>query len=469
MLSNTELKQIINHATLPGVDFAELYIQDVRRTSVVREEEKITEFINGCSQGAGLRLLVGDTTYFASTNNVCPESLKVLAKQVSKQVTSRTRNKRRTLHKVTKWKMHVASLPCNVILPETIPAERKAKLVTSMDNVARKVVSDGTLHQVQVGYSDGIKNITIANSSGILTREQRCYTFLTVTVTTGRQSVIQSGHEVLGGTVGWEKFEKDDPFRYARIAARRARQLLDAEPAEAREMPVVISSEAGGTMIHEAIGHCLEADLVQKGISPAYRGKLGQQVASEKLTVVDDGTLPTRNGSYAFDDEGTPAQRTVLVEKGILKSYMYDNFTAGKDHCKSTGNGRRNSFVHKPIPRMSNTFILPGNEKPQKIIASVESGLFVKRLGGGEVNTANGDFVFEVEEGYKIKDGQVSSPVRGALLIGNGPEVLKSISRVGNDLGFGLGTCGKDGQGVPVGDGQPTLLIPRITIGGSGI
>jgi len=469
VVNNTELKQIVNRAILPGVDFVELYIQDTHRTSIVREEEKITEFINGCSQGAGLRLLVGDTTYFASTNNVCFESLKTLAKQVGEQVTYRAGGRRQTTHKVVRWKTRVAFLPDNIILPETIPAERKTKLVTSMDSVARKVISDGTLHQVRVGYSDGIKNVTIANSLGMLTREQRCYTFLTITVTTGKRSVIQSGHEVLGGTVGWEKFEKDSPFRYARIAAQRARQLLDAEPAKAQEVPVVISSEAGGTMIHEAIGHCLEADLVQKGISPAYHGKLGQQVASRKLTVVDDGTLPTRNGSYAFDDEGTPAQRTVLIEKGILKSYMYDNFTAGKDHCKSTGNGRRNSFIHKPIPRMSNTFVLPGNEDPQKIIASVKSGLFIKRLGGGEVNTANGDFVFEIEEGYKIENGRVSSPVRGALLIGNGPEVLRSISRVGNDLDFGLGTCGKDGQGVPVGDGQPTLLIPRITVGGSGI
>jgi TldD protein len=231
-------------------------------------------------------------------------------------------------------------------------------------------------------------------------------------------------------------------------------------------MPVVLSSEAGGTMVHEAIGHGLEADLVQAGVS-VYRGRLGEKVASELVTVVDDATLPYARGSFAFDSEGSPAQRTVLVENGVLKGYMYDRLSAMKDGCASTGNGRRESYRHRPIVRMTNTLIASGLSAPEEILASVKSGLFVKRMGGGQVNTVSGDFVFQVSEGYLIENGSIGEPVRDATLTGNGPEVLKKIAMVGNDLGFAIGTCGKDGQGVPVADAQPTLLIAGITVGGA--
>jgi len=219
-------------------------------------------------------------------------------------------------------------------------------------------------------------------------------------------------------------------------------------------------------MVHEAIGHGLEADLAQAGLS-VYAGKVGQQVASPLVTVVDDATLPHARGSFFFDDEGTPAQRTVLVEDGILKGYLYDRLSAFKDGCRSTGNGRRESYQAKPIVRMTNTLIAPGEALPEAIIAGVEQGLLVRKMGGGQVNTVNGDFMFEVSEGYLIEKGQVGEPVRGATLTGNGPEVLRRVARVGNDLGFGIGTCGKDGQGVPVSDAQPTLLIEQITVGGA--
>lgn len=230
-------------------------------------------------------------------------------------------------------------------------------------------------------------------------------------------------------------------------------------------MPVVISAAAGGTMIHEAVGHGLEADLVQQGLS-VYSNKKGQQIASELVTVIDDSTLPNRRGSFRFDDEGRPSQRTVLVEKGILKGFMYDRFTAMKDKCASTANGRRESYESRPIPRMTNTFIAPGGSDPQEIIRSVDRGFFVKKMGGGQVNTVTGEFVFEVSEGYIVEKGQISEPVRGATLIGNGPEVLRSIDMVGNDLGFSIGTCGKDAQGVPVSDAMPTVRIPDIVVGG---
>jgi TldD protein len=231
-------------------------------------------------------------------------------------------------------------------------------------------------------------------------------------------------------------------------------------------MPVVLSSEAGGTMVHEAIGHGLEADLVQSGIS-VYRGKLGEEVASRLVTVIDDATIPFARGSFYFDSEGSPGQKTILVENGILKGYMYDRLTAMKDNRVSTGNGRRESYHAKPIVRMTNTIIAPGETEPQEIVKSVPQGLFVKKMGGGQVNTVTGDFMFEVSEGYLIENGMVCEPVRGATLTGNGPEVLKKILKVGSDLGFGIGTCGKDGQGVPVADAQPTLLIADMIVGGA--
>ena len=242
--------------------------------------------------------------------------------------------------------------------------------------------------------------------------------------------------------------------------------MLTARKAPAGMMPVVISSEAGGTMVHEAIGHGLEADLAQAGMS-VYAGKIGIQVASSLVTVIDDATIPNARGSYSFDDEGVPSQKTVLVENGVLKRYLYDRLSAMKDGCASTGNGRRESYHAKPIVRMSNTLIAPGETTPESIIREVERGLFVRKMGGGQVNTVTGDFVFEVSEGYLIENGVVGEPVRGATLTGNGPEVLKKVTKVGNDLGFGIGTCGKEGQGAPVSDAQPTLLISEITVGGA--
>jgi TldD protein len=218
-------------------------------------------------------------------------------------------------------------------------------------------------------------------------------------------------------------------------------------------------------MIHEAIGHGLEADLAQQGLS-VYSNKIGQRVASPLITVIDDATMPSKRGSFCFDDEGTPSQRTVLVKEGILQGYLYDNYTALKDKTISTGNGRRESFEHRPIPRMTNTFIVPGTSSPEDVVYSVVKGLLVKKMGGGQVNTVTGDFVFEVQEGYKIENGTVGDPVRGATLIGNGPNVLESIDMVSSDLGFSIGTCGKDAQGVPVSDAMPTLRIPEMVVGG---
>jgi TldD protein len=241
--------------------------------------------------------------------------------------------------------------------------------------------------------------------------------------------------------------------------------MLTARRAPGGRMPIIISSEAGGTMIHEAIGHGLEADLAQQGLS-VYSCKIGAEVASEIVTVIDDSTLPGKRGSFRFDDEGVPSQRTVLVDRGKLAGYMYDRLTAVRDGVASTGNGRRESYRHRPIPRMTNTFIAPGDSPPEDIIKATPEGLFVKKMGGGQVNTVGGDFVFDVQEGYMIRNGAICEPVRGATLSGSGPSVLKSIDMVASDLGFSIGTCGKDSQGVPVSDAMPTVRIREMVVGG---
>jgi TldD protein len=277
--------------------------------------------------------------------------------------------------------------------------------------------------------------------------------------------VIQTGYEAAGGLTGFELFDEHPMDVIALKAAARAVMMLKARRAPGGRMPVIISSEAGGTMIHEAIGHGLEADLAQHGLS-VYSKKIGEQVASSVITVIDDATIPNKRGSFRFDDEGTPSKRNVLVKDGVLVGYMYDNYSALIDGVSSTGNGRRESYESKPIPRMTNTLIAPGTLTTDEVIRSVTNGLLVKKMGGGQVNTVTGDFVFEVQEGYLIEGSGIGEPVRGATLIGNGPEVLKSIDMVASDLGFSIGTCGKDGQGVPVSDAMPTLRIPDIVVGG---
>jgi len=266
--------------------------------------------------------------------------------------------------------------------------------------------------------------------------------------------------------MGFELFEQQPPGVVALEAAQRACLMLEADPAPTGRMPVVLSSTAGGTMIHEAVGHGLEADAIEKGVSK-FCGRLGEMIASPAVTVVDDGTLSGKRGSSLVDDEGTPAQRTVLVDRGRLIRYMNDLLYADKLGHAPSGNGRRSSYQHRPIPRMTNTLIASGVDDPDDILSATDRGLFVKRMGGGQVNTLNGDFLFDVTEGYLIEGGKVGRPVRGASLVGNGPEVLQMIERVGTDLGFTLGTCGKDGQGVPVTSAQPTVYIRELTVGGT--
>jgi TldD protein len=350
------------------------------------------------------------------------------------------------------------------IPPGSREVGEKVALVDEMDRIARGISPE--IRQVRATYGEAERRIEVAAHPGVFASDAQTFTLLTIQCVAGNGSGLTMGYETGGGTCGWEFLEEFLPETLARKAAERAVRGLTARRIGGGRMPVVLSSEAGGTMVHEAIGHGLEADLARRGMS-VYRDSLGKPVASPLVSIVDDATVPGRRGSFGIDDEGTPGQRTVLVEGGILKGFLYDRLLAMKEEVRSTGNGRRESYRHKPIPRMTNTIILPGRTPPEEILRSVPSGLFVRKMGGGQVNPVTGDFMFEVAEGYRIENGRRGERVRGATITGNGPEALSMIDMVGSDLGFGLGTCGKEGQGVPVGDAQPTLRFgpPYITVG----
>jgi len=448
---------VIEAAMGNGGDFAEIYVERRTATSLVCEESRIERATSGTEEGAGVRVLLGDRTAYGYTNDVTADAMVRLACRVAAGI-------RYDRGPIAKEFVRNVFESGAVQRPDTVAVDRKVDKVWAAEHEARR--AGDRVRQVLVRYGDSIQQISIANSAGQYTKDERIHTLLVVQVVAAKDGIIQTGYEPIGGSVGFELFDEEDPAHAARVAAETALLMLEARPAPTGTMPVVISGEAGGTMIHEAVGHGLEADLVQKDMS-VYCGKVGEQVAADGVTVVDDATVAGKRGSFNVDDEGTPAQRTVLIENGILLGYMYDRLAARKDQCVATGNGRRESYRYRPIPRMTNTMIAPGELDPESVIAETPNGLLVKRMGGGQVNTINGDFQFEVREGYVIKDGRMAEPVRGAALVGNGLEALKNIDRVGNDPGFGIGTCGKDGQGVPVGDAQPTIRISEMTVGGT--
>lgn len=459
VIENFDLTKILKTTLKRGGEFAEIFFEQNQPTSIIYEDNKIEKVITGIDTGVGIRLIKNFKTYYSFTNIINEKSLLDLADSIS--IASKDPDYyKRDINLIKKV------LPQNLqpkILPQNVSIHEKIDLVFRANMKARSI--DKRIKQVKIVYGDKIQKVIIVNSMDSFIEDFRISTIFIVHVIASDDKTIQTGYESSGGFVGFEHFNENPPEMLAEKASSRAILLLEAKKVPGGIMPVVLSSEAGGTMIHEAIGHGLEADLTQEGLS-VYSNHLGEMVASPLITVIDDATLPMKRGSYFFDDEGTPSQKTVLVEKGLLKGFLYDHLSAMKDKVKSTGNGRRESYRYRPIPRMSNTFIAPGVASPEEILRATPKGLFVKKMGGGQVNTVNGNFVFEVNEGYLIENGKVGEPVRGATLIGNGPEILKKIDMVGNDLGFSIGTCGKDGQNVPVSDGQPTLRIPEIVVGG---
>ena len=458
MVKKTDLQEVLAVAKKYGGDFAEVFIEKKNSSGIGLEADKIEKVVSGVDIGAGIRVITGENTSYAYTNDLSLESLMKAAKIVAKSAGSKESSVSINLSKEVKQdKVYVEKEP------DTIPIDKKVEKVVAANKAAREV--DDRIKQVMAGYGDMVQEVVIANSLGEIVEDKRIRTRFIVHSVAAEGSIIQTGYEAVGSFAGFELFDEVDAVEIAKTAAGRAVKMLEARPAPSGKMPVVMTSKSGGTMVHEACGHGLEADLVQKKLS-VYAGKKGQQVAAPEVTVVDDGTMK-KYGYLTWDDEGVKSRKNTLIKNGMLEEFMYDRLTAMKENRESTGNGRRESYQNKPIPRMTNTYIDKGDTDPEKIIKETKKGFLVEKMGGGQVNTTNGDFVFDVAEGYLIEDGEVKEAVRGATLTGNGPKVLSNIDMVGTDFGFAIGTCGKDGQGVPVSDAQPTLRVTELIIGGT--
>ncbi|MBJ7361233.1 MAG: TldD/PmbA family protein [Ilumatobacteraceae bacterium] len=461
MIDNDILERVLAEGLRTGADFAEVFASDWRGTGVGLDDGKIEQLSTGRNRGAGIRVIAGETTGFAHTADLSEAGL-MAAARVAAEAARQGGGGIKVVALTTQATRIVSPIKID---PSTIGKAAKVDLLRRVDDAARS--AGGAITQVSAGYSDGRTRIVIANSDGLVAHDERVRTLLRVSAVANGDAGMQTGFDSLGHTMGFELFDKVQVEDVARAAAGRALTKLKARPAPSGSLPVVIKAGSGGVLFHEACGHGLEADLVAKGAS-VYRGKVGELVASPLVTLVDDGTMTHEWGAIAIDDEGHPSQYNVLIENGILTDYMWDYLRARKEGRPQSGNGRRQSYKDLPMVRMTNTYVLNGEENPADIIKDTANGVYVAHLGGGSVNTATGDFVFGMTEAYLIENGEITEPLREGNLIGNGPQVLRDIDRLGNDFAMGNpGTCGKDGQGVPVGDGQPTLRVKSMTIGGT--
>jgi len=444
-----------------GGDFAEVYAEDKSSTSAGLDDGRVEQVSSGRDRGAGIRVVVGETTGFAYTADLSEAGLRAAAEAASAVASQGGAGTR--VVSLTRSPAHVVNRI--EIYPDTVGKAAKVSLLQRVDEAARSM--GGAIGQVSAGYADSRKRIIVANSDGLLAEDEQVRHILRISVVANGDAGMQTGFESLGHTIGFELFDQHDVEELARTAARQAITKLRARPAPSGAIPVVIKAGSGGVLFHEACGHGLEADLVSKGAS-VYRGKVGELVASPLVTLVDDGTMAGEWGAIGIDDEGHPSQHNVLIQDGVLTDYMWDHLRARKEGHAHSGNGRRQSYMHLPMVRMTNTYVLNGTENAEDIIRDTPYGVYVAKLGGGSVNTASGDFVFGMTEAYLIENGELTDPLREGNLIGNGPQVLRDIDALANDFAMGNpGTCGKDGQGVPVGDGQPTLRVKSMTIGGT--
>lgn len=461
-LGDQELEKVLDSLMYKGVDYADLYFQASRHESWILEDGIVKEGSHNIEQGVGVRAISGEKSGFAYSDEIVLPALTQAAQSARAIARSGQNNQVKAWQPVANHQLYLPSDPL-----DSMKAEDKINLLRMLDAEARK--QDPRVKQVIVSMS-GVQDIVmVAASDGTLNADVRPLVRMNVSVIAEDGSRREQGSTGGGGRVGYEYFLEDERgLSYAREAVRQALVNLEAVEAPAGSMPVVLGPGWPGVLLHEAVGHGLEGDFNRKG-SSAFSGRIGEKVASSLCTVVDDGTLANRRGSLNMDDEGVATQQTVLIENGILKGYMQDKMNARLMGVAPTGNGRRESYSHLPMPRMTNTYMLPGEHDPQEIIASVEKGIYAVNFGGGQVDITSGKFVFSANEAYLIEKGKVTRPVKGATLIGNGPEVLNQVSMVGNDLELdnGVGVCGKEGQSVPVGVGQPTLKVDKLTVGGT--
>ncbi len=461
-LGENDLQSVLDQLMVHEVDSADLYFQLSRHEAWVLEDGIVKEGSHNIEQGVGVRAISGEKTGFAYSDEIILPALSEAAKAARAIARSGRQGQ------VQSWQKrsgHSLYLPVDPL--QSLAAEDKIALLQKIDVYTRSL--DTRVKQVIVSLVGVDEAILVAASDGTLASDIRPLVRMNVNVIVEQNGKRESASAGGGGRLDYQYFIDDDrAMEFAREAVRQALVNLDAVDAPAGSMPVVLGPGWPGVLLHEAIGHGLEGDFNRKG-SSAFAGRIGEQVASPLCTVVDDGAMPGRRGSLNIDDEGTPTQQTVLIENGILKAYMQDKHNAGLMGVASTGNGRRESYAHLPLPRMTNTYMLAGEQDPAEIIASVDKGLYAVNFGGGQVDITSGKFVFSACEAYLIENGKVTQPVKGATLIGNGPEVLTRVSMVGNDLALdsGIGVCGKEGQSVPVGVGQPTLKIDNMTVGGT--
>ena len=461
MIEQDLLQRVLAAAVRTGADFAEVYAEDKRSTSVALDDGRVEQVTSGRDRGAGIRVVKGDTTGFAHTADLSEAGLRAAA-EVAAAAASQGDGGTRTIA-LTRSPSRVVSPVTQY--PDEVRKADKVALLQRMDETARS--AGGAIVQVSAGYGDSRKHVLVANTDGVWATDEQVRTLVRITAVADGDSGMQTGSQSAGHTMGFELFNKIDVEALARDAARQALTKLNARPAPSGALPVVIKQGSGGVLFHEACGHGLEADAIAKGAS-VYQGKRGELVASPLVTLVDDGTMTGEWGAIAFDDEGHASQYNVLIENGVLTDYMWDYLRARNEGRPQSGNGRRQSYQHLPMVRMTNTYVLNGKEDPDDIVRATDYGVYVAKLGGGSVNPASGDFVFGMTEAYLIENGEITEPLREGNLMGNGPQVLNDIDLLGNDFAMGNpGTCGKDGQGVPVGDGQPTLRVKSMTIGGT--
>ena len=455
-----EMERLLGVALSRGGDFADLYFEHHRASHLSMEEGIIRNATVGVTCGLGVRVLSGEKTGYAYTDDLSWPAM-ARAAETAAHIAAGTR-----------------TLPPESVTPTPITRRYgeqtidgleildKIQLIERADRAAR--AHDPRIEKVMVSLGDETKRVRIANSAGVLAEDVRPLFSIRVSAIAAENGVRRAGSAGGGGRLGPEFFDEKPPEYFGREAARMAIVLLGAVEAPAGAMPVVLGPGWPGILLHEAVGHGLEGDFNRKGTS-AFSGRIGQRVASPGVTVVDDGAIADRRGSLNVDDEGNVPGRTVLIEDGILRGYLQDRLNSGLMKMGATGNGRRQSYASIPIPRMTNTFMLAGNDSPDDIVRGVKRGLYAKHFGGGQVDITNGKFVFSATEAYLIEDGKLGPAVVGATLIGNGPDVLTKVTRIGHDLALdeGIGTCGKAGQSVPVGVGMPTILVSEITVGGT--
>jgi TldD protein len=452
-------RRAIERALRRGGDLAEVYAEERHGFGLTLDDGRVERPQSGFERGASIRVVAGESSYFGHVDGLAEDDLLRIADSVADAAAAGgpaapVEHAAETVHGAD----HPVATP-----PDSVDAQRKAEMLRLCDETARAAGDE--VAQASAGYAEARRIVEVFNSDGVAAADDRTRVRLAVQVVARRDGVVETGTETRGGHAGFE-LVAERPEEVAESAARKALTMLDARGAPTGRLPVVVGNGFGGVLLHEAVGHGLEADAVQKRAS-VYAGRMGEQLAPDFVTAYDDGSRTGAWGSDGVDDEGTPTQRTTILENGRLTSYLYDLVRARKDGAESTGNGRRESFRHLPVPRMTNTFFAPGEASVDDLIEGVERGLYAVSFGGGQVEPATGDFVFGVSEGYLIEGGKVTAPVRGATLIGNGLEALRAIDGIAGDLDIATGYCGKAAQRVAVGVGQPHVRLSGLTVGGT--